>query len=153
EIPGHAFALAASECVVKVVERDGDVAAMPLLPADRADVRQIAAADQVEQEIVALDQAARTARLDLTLQRPAVAFVLHHPDAGQRDAVLAVGARRAPALLVDLRQRRAAVAARLQLREVLTDAAAAAALARAGRLVLVAAAAVLALARQPALAA
>ena len=63
---------------------------MPVLPAEIDDVCQIAATDEVEQQIVTLDQPSRTAGFHFIAKHQTITFISNQLDTGQRYAILQV---------------------------------------------------------------
>ena len=99
---------------------------MPVAPSDLADPREIAATNQVEQKVVALDEASGAACVHLTSERPLLAFVAPDGDARERHPVLEIHPY-ATTFLLDLTQTMLAPVAGIQLRQVVAQAATSAA--------------------------
>ena len=76
---------------------------MPVRPADGADAREVTAADEIEQHVVALHQAPRSARFDPAVEQPVVAVAFAQAHAGERNTVTQVDAN-VRARVLDLAQ-------------------------------------------------
>ena len=95
---------------------------MPVLPAGIDDPRDVAAIDEIEQQVVAFHEPTRAAGIVDGCEPPAAALILAQLDAGQGNTVVQIDARAS----IDL-AKRIALDAHLKIGEVIAQAAAAAA--------------------------
>jgi hypothetical protein len=93
---------------------------MPWFPPDLDYPREVAAAKKIEQEIVALDELARPARLDFAADGPVTTLVARDLDAGERNTVPEIHAHSA-ARLLDLAKSRLAIISGIQIRQMVAQ--------------------------------
>src|SRR5262245_44660254 len=93
---------------------------MPFFPAKVVDPREVATTDEVEEQIVTFDQAARAADVQLRTEGYAIA-VFHYVDAGERNTITNVNTNRA-ARLFDFAQVSATVAVGFPFSQVFANA-------------------------------
>ncbi len=94
---------------------------MPRIPSDLNDPGEIAATNEIEQQLVALDQPTRAAGFDVATECPIAAVVAGDSDARKRNPVFQIDADTA-ALFLDITKPRVAASARIEICQMIAKA-------------------------------